>query len=125
MKLTEIALPPQHMGWTSSEDISKGLGRLMHKIQVQASYDKDLGRWIDIKRLLQPEWEVEKHFGGPQGVVQMLEQLAKEGKIEIDHNRGAIRINPELVGQEQQHREQMGKYIQDYEKGGNSFTHGT
>lgn len=128
MRLQEITTPiNEDTDWDSDMDIYSGLGRLWHKIKVQASYSHQgpYDREMEIKTLMWPEWEVEKEFGGQEGLMKMLQELEQRGKIELNQQAGTFRIAPEVAQRDMEAREKMAQTVADWEKGGGSFTAGT
>jgi len=126
--LVEMKPADDHAGtWDRDMDMSTGLGRLWHNMKVEASYSHQgsYDRWIPLKTLMTPQWQLEKHYGGEDGFRNLIDELQRRGKIEVDERQGAFRIAPEVAASETKARDRMAKTVADWEKGGRSFTYGT
>jgi hypothetical protein len=100
--------------WDTDMDINSGLGRLWHKIRAEASYSHKgpFGREIPINELAWSKSEVDKHFGGQEGLFSLLGELENRGKISINRNNNTITIAPDIVSRDEENQMQMNRRLQ-------------
>lgn len=98
--------------------------RLLHELKVKASGTQSMGSWIPLENFNLPQWQFDAR-GGSEGIMQLFQGLEQQGMVELDMQRGAVRVAAEHSDKEDEQRQGMRRTVDSYEKSGRSFTQGT
>ncbi len=98
------------------ENTDSPMGKLLHNINVEASMIAATGRgprdsWIPTAKLMKPDWQLHKVYGGLDGFHTLIAQLEAFNKIEYDSDQEAVKLNSEDAAAKDKSDAQMAKYV--------------